>query len=97
RLDSARITHGAEAVPIRTSLGVAALGNDNAASAEELFKVALERLERAAAKGEAQRTGPRENLGAMPAPAFTPGDIAAALQILEQASAERSSEVLERL
>lgn len=97
RLDSARITHGAEAVPIRTSLGVAALGKDNVASAEELFKVALERLERAAAKGEAQRTGPRENLGAMPAPAFTPGDVAAALQILEQASAERSSEVLERL
>jgi len=44
RLDSARITHGAEAVPIRTSLGVAALGNDNVASAEELFKVALGRL-----------------------------------------------------
>jgi diguanylate cyclase (GGDEF)-like protein len=97
RLDSARITHGAEAVPIRTSLGVAALGNDNVASAEELFNVALGRLERAAAKGEAQRTGPRENLSAMPPPARAAGDIAAALQILERASAERSSEVLERL
>jgi diguanylate cyclase (GGDEF)-like protein len=97
RLDSARVTHGAEAVPVHTTLGVAALGNDNVASAEELLKVALGRLERAAVKGEAQRTGPRENLSAMPPPAGAPGDIAAALQILERASAERSSEVLERL
>jgi diguanylate cyclase (GGDEF)-like protein len=97
RLDSARITHGAEAVGIHTSLGVAALGNDNVASVEDLLKVALGRLERAAVKGEAQRTGPRQNLGTMPPPARAPGDIAAALQILEQASAERSSEVLERL
>ena len=73
RLDSARITHGTEAVPIRTSLGVAALANDNVASAEELFKVALGRLERAAAKGEAQRTGPRENLAHDAAAAQRPG------------------------
>jgi len=97
RLDSARITHGAEAVGIRTSLGVAALGNENVASAEELFKIALGRLERAAAKGEAQRTGPRESLGATPPPARAPADIAAALQILERESTERASEVLERL
>ncbi len=97
RLDSARITHGAEAVGIHTSLGVAALGNDDVASVEDLLKVALGRLERAAVKGEAQRTGPRQNLGTMPPPGRAPGDIAAALQILEQASAERSSEVLERL
>jgi len=97
RLDSARITHGAEAVGIRTSLGVAALGNDNVASAAELFKAALGRLERAAAKGEAQRTGPRETLSTPPPPAPAPGDIAAALQILERLSAERASEVLERL
>ena len=33
----------------------------------------------------------------MPPPARAPADVAAALKILEQASAERSSEVLERL
>jgi fructose-1,6-bisphosphatase/sedoheptulose 1,7-bisphosphatase-like protein len=64
---------------------------------EELLKVALGRLERAAAKGEAQRTGAPENVGTAP-PARAPGgDVAAALQILERASAERASEVLERL
>jgi hypothetical protein len=97
RLDSARITHGTEAVRICTSLGVAALGNDNVASVEELLRIALGRLERAAAKGEAQRTAAPENVGTAP-PARAPGgDVAAALQILERASAERASEVLERL
>jgi two-component system cell cycle response regulator len=96
RLDSARITQGTEAVRIRTSLGVAALGNDNVASVEELLKVALGRLERAAAKGVAQRTGAPENVGTMP-PARAPGELESALQILERASAERASEVLERL
>ena len=97
RLDSARITHGTEAVRIHTSLGVAALGNDNVASVEELVKVALGRLERAAAKGEGQRTEVPESPATMPPPARAPADVAAALKILEQASGERSSEVLERL
>ena len=97
RLDSARITHGTEAVRICTSLGVAALGNDNVASVDELLRIALGRLERAAAKGEAQRTAAPENVGTAP-PARAPGgDVAAALQVLERASAERASEVLERL
>jgi diguanylate cyclase (GGDEF)-like protein len=97
RLDSARITHGTEAVRICTSLGVAALGNDNVASVDALLRIALERLERAAAKGEAQRTAAPERVGTAP-PARAPGgDVAAALQILERASAERASEVLERL
>lgn len=96
RLDSARITHGAEAVRIQTNLGVAALGNDNVASVEELLKVALGRLERAAAKGEAQRTGPQASIGTTP-PGRAPDQVAAALQVLERASAERSSEVLELL
>jgi diguanylate cyclase (GGDEF)-like protein len=97
RLDSARITHGAEAVRIRTSFGVAALGNDSVASVEELLKVALGRLERAAAKGEAQRTGPQETLATVAPAARAPVELAAALQILERASAERPSELLDRL
>jgi hypothetical protein len=84
-------------VRIHTSLGVAALGNDNVASVKELLKVALGRLERAAVKGEAQRTEAPENLGTMPQPGRAAGDVAAALQILEHASAERPSEVLDRL
>jgi len=97
RLESARITHGAEAVSILTSLGVAALGNDNVASVEELLKTSVARLQQAALKAEAQRSGARETLPAPPPPARAPGDFAGALQILERASAERPSEVLDRL
>jgi diguanylate cyclase (GGDEF)-like protein len=96
RLDSARITHGAEAVPLRINLGVAALGNDNVDSVEELLKIALERLERAALKGEAQRSGARQTLAAAPPPR-APVDVATAFQVIEQASAQSPSEVLERL
>ena len=98
RLDSARVTHGTEPIPIRKSLGVAALGNDNAASVEELFEVALRRLDRAAAKGEPQRAaaGTSSDLGST-LPGAAPSELAAAVQILERASGERPSEVLERL
>ena len=96
RLDSARITHGAEVVPLRISLGVAALGNDNVASVEELLKIALERLERAAVKGEAQRSGAQQTIPAAP-PRRAAVDVATAFQVLEQASAASPSEVLDRL
>jgi diguanylate cyclase (GGDEF)-like protein len=96
RLESARITHGAEAVQLHSSLGVAALGNDNVASVEELVKVALGRLARSAVKAEAQRTGPQESLAATQ-PGRAPVTVAAAFQILERASAENPSDVLDRL
>jgi two-component system cell cycle response regulator len=96
RLDSARITHGAEAVRIRVGLGVAALGNDNAASVEELLKTALGRLERSAAQGEAPRPGTPKDFGSS-LPRGAPSELAAAFQILERASVERAAEVLERL
>jgi len=97
RLDSARITHGAEAVPILTSLGVAAVGNDSAASVEELLKLSVGRLARAAAKAEAPRTGAPESSVSTSPGRRALNNVAAALQILEQASAERPSEVLDRL
>ena len=59
RLDGARITHGAEAVRIRISLGVAALGSDEAASVD--FAAALQILERASVARPAEvleRLGP---------------------------------------
>ena len=97
RLDSARITHGAEAVPILTSLGVAAVGNDNVASVEELLKVSVARLARTAAKVETQRTAARESSASTSPGRRALDNVAAALQILEQASAERPSDVLDRL
>jgi diguanylate cyclase (GGDEF)-like protein len=96
RLDSARITHGAEAVRIRISQGVATLGNDHAASVEELLRIALGRLERTAVRGEAQRAAMPDDLGATQ-PGAAPDELAAAVQILERASVERGTEVLERL
>ena len=64
RLDSARITHGSEALRIRTSFGVAALGHDTPGSVEDLLKIAAERLEKAAAKSEEQRAAAPFDFGA---------------------------------
>ena len=112
-LDNARITYGSEVITLRTSLGVAALGHDNAASVEELLQAALRRLERAAAKGDLSTTGPRAarpdltSTGSRPVPSQSEfgqtlqraaaNDVATAMQILERASAERASEVLDKL
>jgi GGDEF domain-containing protein len=100
RLDSARITHGAAAIRIRSSLGVAALGNDNAASIEELVKTALRRLEQAAAKGDALRAAAKPDLASsLPGvgAGAGAGDLAAALQVLERASLEHPAELMDRL
>ena len=91
RLDSSRITHGAEAIRIRTSLGVASLAHDNPGSIEDLLKSALDRLERAAAKS----TAPDDMSATLERAA--PNDIALAIQMLERASVLRAAEVLELL
>jgi two-component system, cell cycle response regulator len=96
RLDSARVTHGAEAIRMRTSLGVAALGNDNPASLEDFLKIALGRLERAAAKSEEQRAAaPDDFSSTLERPAVS--DIALAAKTLERAAEQRAAEVLELL
>lgn len=96
RLDSARITHGSEAISIRTSLGVAALGTDKAETIEELIKAALARLERIAAKTEAQRAAAPDDMGATMGRGM-PNDVGLAVMTLEKASETRASEVLDRL
>jgi diguanylate cyclase (GGDEF)-like protein len=96
RLDSARITHSGEAISIRTSLGVAALGPDKAETIEELLKAALDRLERIAAKTEAQRAAAPDDMGATMGRAM-PNDIGLAVMTLEKASQDRAAEVLDRL
>lgn len=127
RLDAARITHGTEAIRVRTSIGVAALGHDNAASVEDLLKATLRRLERSAAKAsddfsttiqrqaapELAATGQRParpdlaSTGQRPVPnpaefgqtlqRAAQNDVALAVQILERASVERASEVLDKI
>ena len=96
RLDSARITHGTEALRIRTSFGVAALGHDTPGSVEDLLKIAAERLEKAAAKSEEQRAAAPFDFGATLQRA-TGNDVDLAVKMLDKAAVERASEVLEKL
>ena len=96
RLDSARISHAGEAIAIRTSIGLAALGPDKAETIEELLKAALARLERIAAKTEAQRAAAPDDMGQTIARGM-PNDIGLAVMTLEKASQDRAAEVLDKL
>lgn len=96
RLDSARITHGTENLRIRTSFGVAALGHDSPGSIEDLLKIAMERLEKAAAKGEEQRAAAPMDFGATLQRA-TGNDVELAIKMLDKAAEARASEVLDKL
>jgi diguanylate cyclase (GGDEF)-like protein len=96
RLDSARITHGTEAIRIRTSFGVAAMGHDNPGSIEDLLKIAAERLEKAAAKSEEQRAAAPNDFGATLQRGIG-NDVELAIKMLDKAAVERASEVLEKL
>lgn len=96
RLDTARITHGNEQLRIRNSFGVAALGHDNPGSIEDLLKIALERLEKAAAKSEEQRAAAPMDFGATLQRA-TGNDVDLAIKMLDKAAEARASEVLDKL
>jgi diguanylate cyclase (GGDEF)-like protein len=96
RLDSARVSHGGEVISIRTSLGVSALEQDKASTIEDLLKAALARLERVAAKTEAQRAAAPDDMGATIARGM-PNDIGLAVMTLEKASQDRAAEVLDKL
>jgi diguanylate cyclase (GGDEF)-like protein len=96
RLDSARITHGTEAIRIRTSFGVAAMGHDNPGSVEDLLKIAAERLEKAAAKSEEQRAAAPNDFGATLQRGIG-NDVELAIKMLDKAAVDRASEVLEKL
>jgi two-component system cell cycle response regulator len=96
RLDAARVSHGTEQLPVRTSLGVSSLAQDKSASIEELFKVAMDRLERAAAKPVSQQPDMTQNLAATLQRAVQ-NDVSLAVQMLEKASEERYAEVMDKL
>ncbi|HEX6691546.1 MAG TPA: diguanylate cyclase [Burkholderiales bacterium] len=96
RLDTARITHANEAVRIRTSFGVSAMGHDNPGSIDDLLKIAGERLEKAAAKSEEQRAAAPMDFGATLQRA-TGNDVDLAIKMLDKAAEARASEVLDKL
>ncbi len=96
RLDTARVSHGSEQLPIRTSLGVSSLVQDRSPSIEDLFKVAMDRLERAAARPVSQPPDMTQNLAATLQRAVQ-NDVSLAVQMLEKASQERYAEVMDKL
>ena len=96
RLDTARITHAGEALRIRTSFGVAAMGHDNPGSIDDLLKIASERLEKAASKSEEQRAAAPMDFGATLQRA-TGNDVELAIKMLDKAAVDRASEVLDKL
>src|SRR4051812_27191939 len=96
RLDSARVTHGTEQLRVRTSLRVSSFTQDKPASMEDLLKVAMDRLERAAAKPASQQPDMTQNLASTLQRAVQ-NDVSLAVQMLEKASEERYAEVMDKL
>lgn len=99
QLSKAQVAYRGQPLKIVSSFGVATLAQDTAASIEELMKLALQRLQRAGSGKEARIVGGEEIT--LVKPASLPSDIERAVQVLEQANAERlgeaSNEVLRRL
>lgn len=99
QLSKAQVAYRGQPLKIVSSFGVATLAQDTAASIEELMKLALQRLQRAGSGKEERIVGSEEIT--LVKPASLPSDIERAVQVLEQANAERlgeaSNEVLRRL
>jgi len=99
QLSKAQVAYRGQPLKIVSSFGVATLAQDTAASIEELMKLALQRLQRAGSGKEERLVGGEEIT--LVKPASLPSDIERAVQVLEQANAERlgeaSNEVLRRL
>lgn len=83
QLDAAKVSYGGKVLKIRASTGVASLGSDNAGAIDELMKVAMQRLDRAAEPAAAPVIAAPEKRPALPA------EVDAALKVLESLDAVR--------
>jgi len=99
QLEKAQVTYREHVLKIRTSIGLAALDVDAAASIEELMKLAQQRLQDAASR-KAQRIVNQDELSLVK-PVTLPSDIDRAVQVLEHANADHlgdaAGEVLRRM
>jgi diguanylate cyclase (GGDEF)-like protein len=95
QLEAARVTHASQALAMRASIGIASLGHDTVTSFDELIRLALERLERAAEK-RGQAIVEKDEIS-VTRPATLPSEIERAVRTLESVTPERASEVLQRL
>jgi diguanylate cyclase (GGDEF)-like protein len=98
QLQNAQVAYRGQPLKIVTSFGITT-PQDSANSVEDLIKLALQRLQRAGASRDDRIVGGDEI--SVVRSATLPGDIDRAVQVLEQASAERlgdaSDEILRRL
>jgi diguanylate cyclase (GGDEF)-like protein len=98
QLQGAQVAYRGQALKIVSSFGIAT-PHDAANSIEDLMKLALQRLQKAGASRDERIVGSDEIT--LVKPATLPSDIDRAVQVLEQASAERlgdaSNEILRRL
>jgi diguanylate cyclase (GGDEF)-like protein len=98
QLQNAQVAYRGQPLKIVTSFGITT-PQDSANSVEDLIKLALQRLQRAGASKDDRIVGGDEI--SVVRSATLPGDIDRAVQVLEQASAERlgdaSDEILRRL
>ncbi len=94
QLEQAKLTYGKQPLKIVSRVGVASLGADEAATIEELMRVALQRLDSAPSANAALPAPP-------PAAPDLPAELEQALQTLERADVTRiggtATEVLKRL
>jgi diguanylate cyclase (GGDEF)-like protein len=98
QLENAQVAYRGQPLKILTSFGIAT-PQDSANSVEDLIKLALQRLQRAGASRDERIVGGDDIT--LVRSATLPGDIDRAVQVLEQADAERlggaSDEILRRL
>jgi len=95
QLGSAQVKHGKEVLKLRTSFGLASLG-DATGSVEDLMKVALQRLQTAAARPADPIVGEPESAAAAPPPAAAAAPQGAAPQPAGHGDVARALELLER-
>jgi diguanylate cyclase (GGDEF)-like protein len=95
QLETARVRHENQTIRLRASIGIAAIDRDTVGSWDQLTKLALERLERAASR-TGQEIVERDELS-ITRPPMLPSDIERAVRTLESASPDRAHEILQRL
>ena len=88
QLEKAQVKFREQLLKIRLSMGLAALDADTAASLEDLMKLALQRLQRAAA-GVTERIVAKDEAALdIAKPSILPSDVERAVQTLETANAD---------
>jgi two-component system cell cycle response regulator len=96
QLDNARVRHQDQLIKIRAAIGIASLGHDTASSIEELMILALQRLDRASRSSGSKQLDAKDDIS-VTIPPVIPSDIERAVQTLENASVDRTAEILKRL